>query len=64
MHVHHNLYHQLCDGVRNVSTFSQSYIWEYFVKLTFTVQEKYFCQSLRLGAVEDAGGRRHTYEAG
>lgn len=64
MHVLYDLYHQLCDGVHNVSTFSQSYIWEYFVKLTFAVWEKYFCYGLRLGVVEDAGERRHTLTAG
>lgn len=49
MHVLYNLYHQLCDGVHNVSTSSQSYIWEYFVKLTFAVWEKKFCYGLRVG---------------
>lgn len=41
MHVQYNPYRRLCDSVHNVSTFGQSYIVEYFVKLTFAVWEKH-----------------------
>lgn len=67
MHVLYNLYHQLCDGVHNVSTFSQSYIWEYFVKLTFAVWKKIFLLRfagwMRLRTQEDAGVRIQQCDA-
>lgn len=63
MHVLYNLYHQLCDGVHNVNTFSHSYIWGYFVKLTFAVWEKYFCYGLLLRMQEDAGIRIQQCDA-
>lgn len=40
MQLQYNLYCRLCESVHNVSTFSQGYIVEYFVRMTFAIWEK------------------------